>query len=257
MDRPATRLRRFTHATVVAAVLVASGASAQTTPIAPDRPADAASTSWLGGAVSQVASDFASLPSLENAFILGTGAAASIAANETDRHVEPQLRGGDYEFLDAGSLLGDAGVQVGIAVGTYGIGRFIGSSRTAVVGRDLLRAQVLVQSITLGLKVAVGRSRPGSTDRRSFPSGHASTSFATATVLARHVGWPLRIPLFIGASYVGASRLHDHQHFFSDVVFGSALGIAAGRTATRTTHSAMAWSLVPTDGGLAIVFSRR
>ena len=39
------------------------------------------------------------------------------------------------------------------------------------------------------------------------------------------------------ASYVAASRLSENQHFLSDVVFGAAIGIAAGRTVTFGTGS--------------------
>ena len=34
------------------------------------------------------------------------------------------------------------------------------------------------------------------------------------------------------ASYVAASRLAENKHFLSDVVFGAAVGLAAGRTVT-------------------------
>jgi membrane-associated phospholipid phosphatase len=34
------------------------------------------------------------------------------------------------------------------------------------------------------------------------------------------------------AAYVSAARVQQRQHFLSDVMFGAALGIAAGRTVT-------------------------
>ena len=61
----------------------------------------------------------------------------------------------------------------------------------------------------------------------SFPSGHTSASFATATVIQRRWGWRAGLPAYALASYVGASRLHDN-HYLSDVAFGAGLGIAAG-----------------------------
>ena len=64
----------------------------------------------------------------------------------------------------------------------------------------------------------------------AFPSGHAASAFSSAAVFERHFGergswWALT-----AASYVAASRLVDNRHFFSDVVFGAALGEAVGWT---------------------------
>ena len=41
---------------------------------------------------------------------------------------------------------------------------------------------------------------------RSFPSGHASATFATATVLQRHYGWKLGLPFYLLGVYTAASR---------------------------------------------------
>jgi membrane-associated phospholipid phosphatase len=56
----------------------------------------------------------------------------------------------------------------------------------------------------------VSRRDPDATGY-SFPPGHASVRFATATVLQRHFGWKgaLAYPL---AAYVAASRLHENRH---------------------------------------------
>ena len=98
--------------------------------------------------------------------------------------------------------------------------------------RDLLRAQISVVSWTYAIKFAADRTRPNG-DPRSFPSGHASTSFATAMVLQEHYGWKLGLPAFLaGAPTPRVSRVAANQHWASDVVFGAAVGIASGRTVT-------------------------
>ena len=74
--------------------------------------------------------------------------------------------------------------------------------------------------------------RPDGSSELSYPSGHTSGTFASATVLKRHFGWKVGIPAFSVASYVGASRLALNRHYLSDVVFRAAIGIAAGRTIT-------------------------
>ena len=63
------------------------------------------------------------------------------------------------------------------------------------------------------------------TTTHSFPSGHAATSFACATVLA--VAVPrLRVPLFALATLIALSRLYNGDHFPLDVIAGAALGVA-------------------------------
>lgn len=61
----------------------------------------------------------------------------------------------------------------------------------------------------------------------SFPSGHSASSFAAATALATF--YPATAPLlFALATGVAVSRVHLGHHFPSDVVAGSALGVAGG-----------------------------
>jgi membrane-associated phospholipid phosphatase len=95
----------------------------------------------------------------------------------------------------------------------------------------LIRAQVLAQAITTGIKLSARRNRPDGGEF-SFPSGHTSVTFATATVMLRHFGWKGGIPAYAVASYVAASRVHVKRHFLSDVAFGAVVGVVAGRTVT-------------------------
>jgi len=63
----------------------------------------------------------------------------------------------------------------------------------------------------------------------SFPSGHTTTAFALATILALHASdkrWGL---FFLGlAVMVGYSRIYLGQHFLPDVIMGALLGTATG-----------------------------
>jgi membrane-associated phospholipid phosphatase len=98
------------------------------------------------------------------------------------------------------------------------------------IGAEALGATAAVTQI---LKVVVDRPRPEGNSHQSFPSGHASFSFASATFLARYVddaagnGWGDKIGYlaYIPAAYVGISRVEGQRHFASDVTFGAFLGI--------------------------------
>jgi undecaprenyl-diphosphatase len=83
------------------------------------------------------------------------------------------------------------------------------------------------------LKAAVGRRRPhfdplvAVPHSHAFPSGHTTTSFACATVLA---GFEprLRVAFFVLAAAIAYSRVYIGVHWPLDVLAGAALGIAIG-----------------------------
>src|ERR1044071_8600947 len=129
----------------------------------------------------------------------------------------------------AGATLGSAPLELGAAFTTYAIGRAMKKPCAAALGADLVQAQLMAQMLTVGLKQAARRTRPTGSGL-SFPSGHTSMAFASATVLQRHFGWKAGIPAYAVASYVAASRVQTQRHYLSDVAFGAALGIVAGRT---------------------------
>jgi membrane-associated phospholipid phosphatase len=68
-------------------------------------------------------------------------------------------------------------------------------------------------------------------DDPAFPSGHASTSFACAAMLAWLTPLP-RVPLFALAVLVASSRVWVGAHYPLDIVGGAALGLAVA-TALR------------------------
>ncbi len=175
----------------------------------------------------------------ENLWILGGGLGASLALKPLDDNISngrfnseiSQGTGLDHVF-ESGEIVGGALFQIGSAVTTFGLGKLVANPGLENFGRDLVRAQIITQGLTQAGKHAVRRMRPDGSSKKSFPSGHSSGTFATATVIQRHFGWRLGGPAYGIAAYVAASRLSENKHYLSDVVFGAAVGVLVGRTVT-------------------------
>ena len=216
--------------------------------------------------VFETASDFKSFPLRRSTWvILAIGGAAAAAAHPADVEVTENLSASDAagKLFGPGKWIGSSYVQAGAAIGLYVVGRMLphqdGESKTNWVshlGFDLLRAHALAQAWTLGIKVTVRRDRPTG-ECCAFPSGHASAAFAAASVIERHLGRRGAWPTFAIASYVAASRLAANRHYLSDVVFGSALGIASGWTVVGR-HGRENYTLapIPVPGGFMVSISR-
>lgn len=210
----------------------------------------------FGRIFGDLGASFRRLPSRENALVLGIGAGLAGLSVPSDRRVSDSFHGvhSAEGAFKPGAVLGNFYVQLGAGFGAYAVGRATGSTKTAVVGADLVRAQIVSQGTTQALKYVAGRTRPNG-EAKSFPSGHTSSAFATATVLQRHYGWKVGIPAYAFAGYIGASRIQSRKHFLSDVAFGAALGMAAGRAVTfgvGQTTFAVAPQVVPGGIGISI-----
>lgn len=99
-------------------------------------------------------------------------------------------------------------------------------------------AEALIDTflVTSILKQANQRSRPGNAaNKQSMPSGHTSTTFASATSLTYFYGWKAAVPAYSVAVITGLSRLSDDAHWLSDTVAGAFIGIFWGR-ATALHH---------------------
>lgn len=83
--------------------------------------------------------------------------------------------------------------------------------------------------VTYGLKVTVNKPRQQNNGDYSFPSGHTSASFQGAVFIHRRYGFKYSIPAYLGAAYVGWSRVEGEsdKHDFTDVAAGAAIGASS------------------------------
>jgi len=126
-------------------------------------------------------------------------------------------------------------------LGEHGAGWLALGVGAAVVDRrrraEWTRAAVGVGCCYLlssSIKWAIGRQRPAVEDLPhlmrtptglSFPSSHATSSFAAARAYGRLMP---RAPLYVAASGMALSRIYLGVHYPSDVVAGAALGSVLG-----------------------------
>ena len=217
--------------------------------------------------VFETGADFKAFPRRRSTWvILGVGAVAAAAVLPIDDEVNAHLAGSEAvgRFYAPGKYLGSFPVQVGTAASLYLIGRYAlphapGESRTNKVshlGFDLMRALIVSQALTQGVKLAFRKDRPTG-ECCGMPSGHAAAGFATAAVFERHLGYRNAWPTLLLATYIATSRLHDNVHFLSDVIVGSALGMASGWTVVGR-HGSTTYAMVPapTRGGMMLTLVR-
>lgn len=151
---------------------------------------------------------------------LAGGVAATALSFQYDRDILDNRRL-DHAFLHDtsryASALGSGFPGIFIAVGQLYFDRNNGLMHA--------RSIALTSMTHFSMALMIQRERPNKTNKLSFPSGHTSSSFATATSLAYAYGPWVGVPAFALATFVGGSRIADNAHWFSDTIAGAALGI--------------------------------
>lgn len=158
--------------------------------------------------------------------------------------------------------LGGSALWFQASAAAFVVGKVAGKGKVADLGLHLFLSIALTNTVTGGLKGVSGRSRPnavhtvgedsnvryhdphewtllagwGDPDRRSYPSNHAATAFAVATVLTEELGGVTPWFAYPIAGLVAWSRLHDDAHWASDVTLGAAVGIFSARLVVRSLH---------------------
>lgn len=163
-----------------------------------------------------------------NAQILALDKSTLVELNEDRTHFQTET----YQFIS-----NSAGkISVAIPVALLLAGEIKGdkelSRKALYIGESIVVSSV----ITWGLKYSINRDRPATKfpgqitpmsngGSPSFPSGHTSQAFSTATAL--FIAWPkwyVAVPAFGWATTVGYSRMYLGVHYPSDVLAGALVG---------------------------------
>jgi membrane-associated phospholipid phosphatase len=244
-----------------AAPVLAEGSLSATQIVQPPAgPAPTPRHTGVRALVKDLGRDVTHLPSRENLFWVAVGSGLALAVHPLDDNINHYFLGNPRtadRFFKPGEIMGELGTLLGSATAVYAVGRIRDEPRVSHVGMDLIQALLLSEGLTQTLKYTTRRERPDHSSKNSFPSGHAADTFAFATALERHLGWRYYGPAYAFASYVAVSRLPANRHWFSDAVFGSAVGIIAGRTVTRQESAKYPVAINYVPGGIAVTFVRR
>lgn len=141
---------------------------------------------------------------------------------------------GFFRVMSDSYIYGITGVPV-----TLAIAGLIRKDNEMLRNAGVIVAGTLIDfGITYGFKYSVKRDRPfvespllfknkseHPWEDYSFPSGHTSTTFATATSLSlQYPEWYVIVPSFAWASTVAYSRMHLGVHYPTDVLGGVVIG---------------------------------
>ena len=134
-------------------------------------------------------------------------------------------------------LVSESVLPVGLAVPVteLAIGLATGNQDLKRDAATTAASYVMAYGITTVLKYTVNRPRPFVTypylenletpNDPSFPSGHTTGAFATATSLTlAFKKWYVAVPAYAWAGAVGYSRMHLGVHYPSDVAVGALVG---------------------------------
>ncbi len=133
-------------------------------------------------------------------------------------------------------------ISIAVPIGLFAVSLIEHDKTLANNSYEMAAGLALTAIVTQGLKTISDRPRPYYSysdiypdewkDNSSFPSGHTSFAFSTATSLALHTKkWYITVPAFAWATSVGYSRMYLGQHYPSDVFAGAITGMAGAYAA--------------------------
>jgi len=172
------------------------------------------------------------------------GITAGLIASDHWTSTQLENSTGQVRWANNVSNIGSIYTVIPVAAGFYAYGAVKNDSKareTGVLGTEAMLDSLVVSE---ALKFAAGRTRPDATGEKgsffdggaSFPSGHAITSWALASVIAHEYSHHKIAPIVAYglASVVSAARFTAQKHYASDIVAGGAMGWFIGRYVYKT-----------------------
>lgn len=168
------------------------------------------------------------------------GGAAAVLAQWVDLRASNRVRSEPFTTANDNASNALLGAQFGAAALTFLAGCATGHEHARRAGFATMEAGAYGALSDLALKVMFNREYPDKFrgegrfwhGGKSFPSGHAATSWAMASALARqyeHKRW-VKWAAYGAATGVTALRFTARKHFPSDLVIGGTVGYLIGRS---------------------------
>jgi hypothetical protein len=175
--------------------------------------------------------------------MIGVGGSMLATDSEVSRHLS-----NSPSRLNRSSQVSNAavGALIGTGAGMYLWGKLTHNrhqQETGFLSMESLANSLIVNNV---VNLAAGRERPQVDNAngrfwvggRSFPSNHAVSAWAVASVVAHEYPGALSKLMIYGlAAAVSASRVSAKQHFPTDVLVGSAIGWLVGQQVYRAHHN--------------------
>ena len=140
--------------------------------------------------------------------------------------------------------IGRGYIPLGISAGIGLAGCLTHNECVTNAGLESFKALIITDAVIGLLKYSIQRTRPyasnnpynfhsifNTRNNLSFPSGHTADAFAMATALCHYIpNKYYHIPIYLLATAVGLSRIHDNKHWASDVFMGAVIGTAVTKS---------------------------
>jgi membrane-associated phospholipid phosphatase len=131
-----------------------------------------------------------------------------------------------------------------------------GSAKSKSRSTHMLKSTLHAVAMTTMLKHTIRERRPPPSDNRdSFPSGHTTSAFAFASVVATNHSTFWGATAYTLASIAGYSRINDNRHYIHDVLTGATIGISYGLSihyrnqekSKKSSKGSTAYLVAPTE----------
>lgn len=116
----------------------------------------------------------------------------------------------------------------------YGLSLLGAEAKHGYIDRTLefATAYIALGAIVNSIKYTVREPRPDGSANNSFPSGHTATTFMGAELVRIEYGedspW-YSVGAYTAAITVGALRVYNNRHWFTDIFAGAGVGILSAR----------------------------